>query len=88
MRHIFNKILAAATPLKIAEWVGALFGLFGAILVGSNSSWTKYGLLAYLASNFCLIFFGLKHKAWGFLTMQLGFVAAGVFGVYRWFLVA
>lgn len=24
----------------------------------------------------------------GLLTMQLGLVAAGVFGVYRWFLVA
>lgn len=88
MQHRLRQLTETITPIKIAEWVGAFFGLAGAVMVGSNSPWTKYGLLAYLASNFCLIFFGLKHKAWGFLTMQLGFVAAGVFGVYRWFLAA
>ena len=88
MQHRLRQLTTTITPLKFAEWFGALSGLLGSILVGSNSAWTKYGFLAYIVSNCCLIFFGWKLKAWGLLTMQLGFVAAGVFGVYRWFLAA
>jgi hypothetical protein len=72
----------------VLEWTGALFGLLGSALLAANKDWSRWGFVAFLLSNFCLIGYALEHRAWGLLAMQVGFTITSYVGIYRWFLSA
>ena len=70
---------------SIAEWSGAITGLAGSALLAWKGPRAKYGFVAYLISNLCLILFGVQTHAWGIVTMQLGFTMTTVVGLRKWF---
>lgn len=70
--------------VKTIEWLGAGLGLLGATLVSLNNVVSGYGFVAFLLSNLCWMYFGVKTQAKGLLTMQLGFTLTSVMGVYNW----
>lgn len=71
------------------EWGGAATGLLGAGLLALNHpSWSRWGFVAFLASNMMWISFGVATSAWGLVAMQVGFTATSLVGIYRWFIAA
>ena len=72
------------SPASIAEWGGCLFGIIGASLVALNNRYSGYGFVAFLASNVCLITFGILTNAYGLVTMQIVFTGTSLFGIWRW----
>ncbi len=68
------------------EWLGCLFGLAGsALLAAHGSDLSKWGFVAFLASNIIWISFGLSRKIYPLVVMQLGFLITSVFGITQWF---
>ncbi len=70
---------------KQFEWLGALMGLLGSWMVAMDGDLSKYGFIGFLVSNLCWIAFGLRKKAWGLLTMQVGFTGSSLLGLYNRF---
>lgn len=69
---------------KTVEWLGTILGLVGSALLASNTTLSGYGFLFFLTSNAFWLWFGLKQRAWGLVTMQTGFTATSLLGIYRW----
>jgi hypothetical protein len=70
-------------PLLL-EWLGAALGLLGAGLLATNTRFSAYGWLAFLASNVCWISYAHMLGAWGLLAQQIGFTATSCIGLWRW----
>ncbi|KVP75501.1 hypothetical protein WJ96_07280 [Burkholderia ubonensis] len=70
---------------KVIEWSGAILGLTGSLLLALNLGISGYGFVAFLISNVCWLAFGIKSRAWGLVTMQVGFTATSLMGLYNWF---
>jgi len=73
-------------PTPVLEWVASVLGLSGAILFATNSALTKYGFILFMLSGMVFIVFSLRNKYWGLITMQFGFIAVDVVGIYNWML--
>lgn len=70
---------------QTVEWLGSILGLLGAAVLATNSPYSGYGFVAFLASNLCWIYYGYTKRAHGLLTMQAGFTLTSVIGIARWF---
>jgi len=66
------------------EWVGAITGLAGALLLSLNINASGYGFILFLLSNIAWIIFSLRRRTYGLLVQQLGFTATSIIGVLRW----
>lgn len=71
---------------KAIEWLGAIGGLVGSALLASNSDFSGYGFIAFLVSNACWLWFGLRTRTWGMVTMQIGFSITSILGISNWLL--
>ena len=69
--------------LLILEWLGALLGLFGAFILATNRSYSRWGWWFFLAANFAMIALALGLSRWGLLVQQIGFVGSSSLGVWR-----
>ena len=68
------------------EWFGAALGLLGAFLLATNSRYSRFGWIAFLATNMCWLAFALDSHLMALLLMQLGFTATSLLGIWRWFM--
>lgn len=66
------------------EACGAFAGLVGAFLLAGNGKHARWGWLAFLASNACLIAFALRYGHPGLLALQLGFTCTTARGIWLW----
>jgi uncharacterized protein with PQ loop repeat len=71
---------------KKVEWAGAILGMFGSLLLALNVEISGYGFIAFLTSNVCWLVYGIRTRAWGLVTMQVGFTVTSITGIYNWFL--
>ena len=69
--------------IDLLEWVGSLTDLAGAFLLATHTRLSRFGWLAFLASNLALIGFFAGIERFGLLVQQLGFTATTLFGLYR-----
>lgn len=67
----------------VLEWVGCLVGLLGAFLLATNTSFSRYGWIAFLIANLAMIGLAILIGRWGLLVQQLGFTATSLLGLYR-----
>ena len=79
----------AHLPSKIAmtrfvEWFGATAGVIGALMLASNTTWSGYGWLAFLASNIAWFAYAAMQGVKSMLLMQLVFATTSLIGIYRW----
>ena len=70
--------------VKWAEWVGTAAGLGAGAMLASNIEASRYAYWGYLLSNLCWAWSGWKTKSWSQLTMQMGFLAITMLGLWRW----
>ena len=69
--------------IQVCEWLGAGLGLLGAYLLATHTRVSRWGWVAFLASNVAMIGFALGAGAYGLLLMQLGFMGSSSLGCYR-----
>ena len=72
------------SQLEVVEAVGALLGAIGAMLLATNSRWSGYGFVAFLASNVAWLSFGQGAGHWFFFAQQLVFTFTSLLGIWRW----
>jgi len=70
--------------LNVTGWLGSIFGLIGSLLLAINTSFSGWGFVAFLFSNAAWLFYGVKTKTWSIVSMQVGFTATSLIGIYRW----
>jgi hypothetical protein len=71
---------------KVVEWTGAILGMLGSLMLALNVSISGYGFIVFLTSNVCWLVFGIRNRAWGLVTMQIGFTMTSMTGIYNWFI--
>lgn len=76
---------ATLTPDILLEWAGAATGLAGAFALALNIRSSRWGWVAFLASNLLLIALLANLHRWGLVLMQAGFLTTSVLGIYRSF---
>jgi len=72
------------TELELVETVGSVLGALGALLLASNSRWSGWGFVLFLASNVAWLFFGQEAGHWRFFAQQIVFTLTSLLGVWRW----
>lgn len=77
-------VSAKVNIVKWAEWVGTVAGLGAGAVLAANIPASRYAYWGYLLSNLCWAFSGWKTKSWSQLTMQMGFLAITMLGLWRW----
>ena len=71
---------------NIVGWIAACFALLGSGLLAMNSGrWSRWGFVAFLASNSFWISWALHADAMHILTQNIGFTLMSSYGVYKWF---
>lgn len=82
--HLREDQFVPSRVIKTVEWTGSLFGLAGAYLLAMNTPFSAYAFVLYLLSNACWLWYGLKTRAWGLATMQVGFTVSSILGISNW----
>lgn len=72
------------TQLEIVETIGAILGSIGALLLATNSRWSGWGFIAFLASNVAWLAFGREAGHWRFFAQQIVFTLTSLLGIWRW----
>jgi hypothetical protein len=70
--------------VKLLEWTGCFFGLFGAALLASKVSYAGFGFVCFLISNGFWFLFAIHKRAKGLLLMQVGYTITSVIGIFNW----
>lgn len=71
--------------MHAVEWLACFAGLLGASLLALNNRYSRWGFVAFLASNCLWIAYGYYNQAWGLVVMQIGFTVTSTVGIIRWF---
>lgn len=72
------------SQIEVAEALGSVLGVLGALLLAVNSRWSGYGFIAFLASNVAWLIFGRHTGHWIFFAQQVVFTFASLLGIWRW----
>lgn len=68
-----------------AEWLGASTGMFGAVILSFNMSWSRWGWVAFLVSNLFIIALAAQRRIWGIVVMQLVYTGTSLNGLWHYF---
>jgi len=66
------------------DWLGSVLGLIGAFLLALNTALSGFGWVAFIGSNAAWIAYGCRTRTWSLVTMQVGFTATSMLGIWRW----
>jgi FtsH-binding integral membrane protein len=76
---------ARPTPSRIVEWIAALLGVTGGLLLSTNFH-PAWGVAWFLASNVFWITYALQGRLWGMLAQQVLFTGTSLCGLWVWWL--
>lgn len=68
------------------EILAAAFGLAGAFLLASKTTYAAWGWVSFLASNVGWLAFAWIRRHRFLLAQQVGFTATSLLGIWRWLL--
>lgn len=68
------------------ECIGTAAGIAGAVMIASNTRYSKYGWVGFSISSISLAVFAVQIEAWGLLLLQICFCCTNALGLYRWLL--
>lgn len=66
------------------EWLAALFGVLGTILLARRGPLAGWGFVLYLASNVGWLAFAWIQRDWAILAQNIAFLASSVLGILVW----
>lgn len=87
-----NAFIAAANTLQAmpmtwwAGWAGFVCGALGAGMLALNTTWSRWGWLAFLGSNIAWITYAALSGPTSLFLQQLVFIATTFLGISRWLL--
>lgn len=70
--------------LLILEWIGSIFGVTGALMIASRTTFSPWGWWPFLVSSLALCGYSVLAEAWGLLLLNVCFVCTNCIGVVRW----
>lgn len=70
--------------MTVAEVLGSVLGVIGALMVASNSRATRWAFPVYLVSNVSLLIFGVAGGHWGIAAANAAFALIAIYGICRW----
>lgn len=70
--------------LTALEWLGAIGGASGALLLAFNCRWSGYGFVLFLGSNAAWLTYGMLTDTYGMVAMQVVCTFTSLIGVWRW----
>ena len=70
--------------MQLIEWLGAMLGIAGALIISMNRPWSGAAWPIWIASNVSLIAFAAEIGAWGIVVMQAAFIVININGVWHW----
>ncbi len=70
--------------LTLVEWIGALSGIAGALLLAVNIKSSPWAYPLFLLSNIALAVWAYLSHSNGLLLMQAVMAVISAVGVYRW----
>ena len=70
--------------LGALEWISAIGGAAGALLLAFNNRWSGYGFVLFLASNAAWMAYGVMTNTFGMVTMQIVCTGTSLLGIWRW----
>jgi hypothetical protein len=70
--------------IGVLGWIGAFFGICGAILLSLNIPFSSFGYILFSISSVSLMFWAYMDKQKHQLLMQLVFTGINVNGIYQW----
>lgn len=70
--------------MLLLEWVGALCGVLGALIIASNTRLSPWGWWLFLMSSVSLCGYAVLAEAWGLLLLNCCFVFTNLLGLLRW----
>lgn len=73
--------------LGLLEWIGAIGGAAGALVLAFNNRWSGYGFVLFLVSNAAWMTYGIMTHTYGMVTMQIACTGTSLLGVWRWLVV-
>jgi hypothetical protein len=68
----------------LVEWLGAILGVLGSLMMSMNRRYSRYAWYPWIASNLLLMVFAAGIAAWGIFSMQAIFLAINANGALRW----
>ena len=69
---------------RLLGWIGAGFGVIGAILLSLNISYSGYGYIFFVISSSILVVWSIAEKQYHQLIMQTIFTLINCIGIVRW----
>ena len=73
----------ASNIIDVLEWTATASGLLGAVLLASNTRFSRWGWFGFLIANLCSIGFALGIAREGLLLKEIGFTACSFLGLVR-----
>ena len=73
--------------LALPRWSGTLLAIVAAILVASNSEFSKYGYPIFMVSSFFWSYVAIRLDDRALLLLQIVFICIDIFAIYNWFIV-
>ena len=70
--------------LSLLEWIGAIGGAAGALLLAFNNRWSGFRFVLFLVSNAAWLPDGGKTNTLGLASMQIVCTGTSLLGVWRW----
>jgi len=72
------------TKLSILKWVGAIWGIAGAILLAVNIPISGWGWVLYLVSSVAWVIAGVLMKERSLVIQSVVFSLLNLVGIIRW----
>lgn len=83
--HTLSGASAGAQRLALVQWLGAAFGMAGAMLLAMQIH-PAWGFGAFLISNCAWLAFASRHRLRGLLLQQVVFGVTSLVGLWNWWL--
>lgn len=66
------------------EWIGTVLSIAGALMIASNTDWSKYAFLLFVVGSFAWTAAGVRRKNSRIVVLNLFFFGINILGVARW----
>ena len=75
-------------PLIVLDWIGAIGGAVGALMLALKVSWSGWAYPVLLIFTGVMLVVALLRRRWPYVTLFVAFTCINVVGIYRWLVAA
>lgn len=72
--------------MSTIEFIAALFGVLGTLMLATKSRAAGWGFVAFLASNVGWLYFSFANAHFWMFLQQVAFTLSSLVGIYVWLL--